>query len=192
MLPRESLIASYSASELERFISECKAALANLSPSESSVTFQHDLGSAYRRLGQIKGSAPLFKQAASAYRAALNQQNAADMPFDWGLTQTGLGDALRQLGDIEGNTSALEEAVEAYRIALNFYNEEQVPFRSAMTLNTLALALRSLGELRKDKALVAEARDAVLQALKVDPDQENYKITLQDIDRTLAELKSVL
>ena len=71
---------------------------------------------------------------------------------------------------------------------LEVRTREEMPAAWARTQNNLAMALKSLGALRKDMAVLAEARAAVLLALEVAPDDENYKDTLQQIDAAIAEL----
>jgi cytochrome c-type biogenesis protein CcmH/NrfG len=47
-----------------------------------------------------------------------------------------------------------------------------------------------LGQLELDRARLVEALDAILQALEVDPDNEDYKDTMKKIDDDIAQVRA--
>jgi hypothetical protein len=63
-----------------------------------------------------------------------------------------------------------------------------MPADWAMPQHNLQMTLKSLGALRKDASVLAEAKAAVLLALEIATDDENYKDTLQQIDAAIAAL----
>src|SRR5690349_23087579 len=89
-------------------------------PLQWAIT-QINLGNALMRLGEREGGTARLEQAATAYRAALEESTRERVPLQWAVTQTNLGAALRILGERESGTARLEEAVAAFRAALQEY-----------------------------------------------------------------------
>ena len=109
-----------------------------------------------RSLGERESGTARLKEAALAYRLALEVRTRDRVPLSWATTQNNLGTALSRLGVREGSAARLEEAISAYRLALEVRTRDRVPLDWAMTQNNLGAALRSLGK-RKNESLLVEA-----------------------------------
>jgi hypothetical protein len=80
-----------------------------------------NLGNALRVLGGRESGTARLKEAAAAFREALQEYTRERMPLDWATTQMNLGAALGMLGERESGTARLGEAVAAFREALQEY-----------------------------------------------------------------------
>jgi tetratricopeptide (TPR) repeat protein len=109
-----------------------------------------------RSLGKRESGTARLKEAALAYRLALEVRTRDREPLDWAMTQNNLGVTLRNLGERESGTVHLEQAIVAYRLTLEEWTRERVPLDWAGTQNNLGAALRSLGK-RKNELLLVEA-----------------------------------
>jgi hypothetical protein len=79
-------------------------------PREWAAT-QDSLGTALQILGEQTGGPSRVRQAALAYREALQERTRDRAPLEWAATQNNLGIALRTLGMQLGDPRPLEEAV---------------------------------------------------------------------------------
>jgi tetratricopeptide (TPR) repeat protein len=135
--------------------------------------FPHDwamtqmrLGAALQTLGECEGGAELLKDAADAYRSALQEFTRTSAPQLWALTQMSLGTALFRIGEKEAGTERLNEAVAAYRNALKEYSYERAPLDWARTQMNLGAALEALGGREEGTARLFDAIAAYREALK--------------------------
>jgi tetratricopeptide (TPR) repeat protein len=123
-------------------------------------------GSALASLGEQESRTAPLRDAATAYRMALEEYNQDRRPLDWAMTQRSLGNALRILGELDGGTEYLEDAVTACQAASKEYSRERLPLHWAATQNNLGIALATLGERKSNVGLVEQAAAAYRAALQ--------------------------
>ena len=78
-------------------------------------------------LGEREGNAEHFKDAITAFKAALEVNTREQAPMDWAVTQDNLGKAFMGLGEREGKAEYFKEAVAAFKAALEVKTREQAP-----------------------------------------------------------------
>ena len=94
-----------------------------------------------------------FEEAATAYRAALEEWTRQRVPIRWATAQGNLGNALAGLGKRESGTDTLEEAVSAYDAALEELTRERVPLDWAATFSNQGYAMMLIAVRTNDGAL---------------------------------------
>jgi tetratricopeptide (TPR) repeat protein len=94
-------------------IAVCRTTLGLATGSNEVGIDQSALGTALVRLGERESGTARLEEAATAYRAALEEQTRERVPLDWARTQMNLGSALRTLGQRESGTARLQEATTA-------------------------------------------------------------------------------
>jgi tetratricopeptide (TPR) repeat protein len=77
-----------------------------------------NLGAALEALGERESGTERLEEAATAYRAALEELTRDRVSLDWATTQMNLGAAFEALGERESGTGRLEEAVAAWEACL--------------------------------------------------------------------------
>ena len=78
-------------------------------------------------LGECEDNAEHFKDAITAFKAALEVNTREQAPMDWAVTQDDLGKAFMGLGEREGKAEYFKEAVAAFKAALEVKTREQAP-----------------------------------------------------------------
>jgi tetratricopeptide (TPR) repeat protein len=147
---------------LELYYSQtCSSAIACSSPAKITRRARESLG----RLPTETGTTD-FKDAATAFRAALCEYTRERAPFYWAITQNNLGTALLRLGERKPGTAQLEQAVDAFRAALEEFTRERAPLHWAMAQNNLGTALRQLGERESGTSYLEAAVAAYRAALE--------------------------
>ncbi|MBR9850545.1 MAG: tetratricopeptide repeat protein [Rhodobacteraceae bacterium] len=129
-------------------------------------TALNDLGNALWTLGERESGAERLEQAATAYRAALEEWTREKMPLDWAMAQNNLGNVLQTLGERESGTERLEQAVTAFRAALEEGTREKVPLNWATTQNNLGNVFATIGERENDSQRLRQAVTAYRAALE--------------------------
>jgi tetratricopeptide (TPR) repeat protein len=130
------------------------------------VTLQNDIGNALLALGEQESRIGTLKEAAAAFRAALNAWPCEWSPLDRAMLQTKLGVALLRVGEHERRSRSLDEAVSAFQAALAEYKREGAPLQWAMIQNCLGLAFLRLAERESGTARLEHAESAFRAALE--------------------------
>ncbi len=129
------------------------------------VMLQNHIGNALLALGEQEGRIGTLKEAAAAFRAALEAWPAEWPPLDRAMLQIKLGMALMRIGEQERRNRSLEEAVAAFQAALTEYERASAPLQWAMIQNCLGLAFLRIGERESSTARLEQAASAFRAAL---------------------------
>lgn len=113
------------------------------------------------------GELDIYREAASAYRASLEEFTRDRMPMQWATATASLGDVLQSIANYEEGTGSLKESVEMRRAALEILSFEGAPLEWANAQNGLGTSLLNLSTREQTAERLPEARAAFEATLKV-------------------------
>jgi tetratricopeptide (TPR) repeat protein len=100
-----------------------------------------------------------------------------------------LGMALGSLGSQTNDVDLLQQALTAFRNEQEVFTREDNAEGWASTQSFVALTTMHIGTMQKAPGLLEEAISAIKDCLEIDPDNEDYKDTLQQIEAAIEEVK---
>jgi hypothetical protein len=110
---------------------------------------QLSLGNALLRLGERAGNTYMLREAAAAYRQALQEQGRQHAPIQWAATQICFGNALFALGARKAVRRSWRKP-SPYGKALEVYNFERTPLQWAAIAGNQAVELSHIAERQND------------------------------------------
>ncbi len=131
------------------------------------ATALSSLGNAYGADFRLGGGAHRLDHAISAYRLALKQATATEMPVIWAVTQSHLAATLRSKGEKLDGDETMIEAVAAYKLITDTLSRGAHAFDWALAQVNLGLVLYRLGARSGRGGYMNEAGKAFEEALTV-------------------------
>jgi tetratricopeptide (TPR) repeat protein len=130
------------------------------------ILLQNDVGNALLALAEQEGRVGTLKEAAGAFRAALDAWPSEQPSFDHAMLQIKHGIALMRIGEREKSSRSLEKAVLAFQAALVGYARDRAPLQWATVQNCLGLAFLRLAERETGTGRLELAASAFRSALE--------------------------
>ncbi|MDO8605304.1 MAG: hypothetical protein Q7R40_02095 [Phaeospirillum sp.] len=112
-------------------------------------------------------SAPIWEEAITEWRLAVESLPRALMPQEWASSQVRLGGALYRLDLLTGQTELLREALQALQATLQVYSRTETPQRWAEIMHTVAQVLEVYGDQIKNTEVLQRAVDACHSVLEI-------------------------
>ncbi len=112
-------------------------------------------------------AAPLWEDAITEWRSAVETLPRALMPQEWASAQVRLGGTLYRLDLLTGQTELLREALQALQATLQVYSRTETPQRWAEIMHTVAQVLEVYGDQIKNTEVLQRAVDACYSVLEI-------------------------
>jgi hypothetical protein len=113
------------------------------------------------------GAAPLWEEAITEWRQAVETLPRALMPQEWASVQVKLGVGLYRLDLLTGQTELLRESLQALQATLQVYSRTETPQRWAEIMHTVAQVLEVYGDQAKSVDVLKRAVDACHSVLEI-------------------------
>ena len=152
---------------------------------------QHNLGNAYRFLGEVEGLVENCKLAITAFQEALKVRTLDRFPMQYAMTQNNLGIARWTLAEVEDKAQNCRWAIGAFQEALKVFALERYPMQHASIRNNLGATYYSLGEVEGKVENCRLAIEAYQEAMKVytgDQFSTRYAMTQNNLGGVYAAL----
>ena len=114
-----------------------------------------------------ENAAPLWEEAITEWRAAVEALPRALMPQEWASAQVRLGGTLYRLDLLTGQTELLREALQALQATLQVYSRTETPQRWAEIMHTVAQVLEVYGDQIKNADVLQRAVDTCRSVLEI-------------------------
>ena len=135
---------------------------------EGGLIHKHVAAALVAKAERTKENAPpLWEEAITEWRAAVETLPRALMPQEWASSQVRLGGALYRLDLLTGQTELLREALQALQATLQVYSRTETPQRWAEIMHTIAQVLEVYGDQIKNVEVLQRAVDACRSVLEI-------------------------
>ncbi len=134
---------------------------------EAGLLHKHVAAAIAAKAERQKEPAPLWEEAITEWRSAVENLPRALMPQEWASAQVKLGGALYRLDLLTGQTELLREALQALQATLQVYSRTETPQRWAEIMNTIAQVLEVYGDQIKNTEVLQRAVDACRSVLEI-------------------------